>query len=172
MMMSTKWLRLAAGALGLVITSCGSTNAATGGTSSASNSLSTNSVTAVATDAPSVTDAPSTTETDAPSDPLEPEYKTMTEMLDFLASHGVACGPYVQGEHTKLGTREWGDCTWDGSTFFVALGSGNAEQTREHLDAFQGMASGYVLLSGNSYINTDDSALAGVLAEKLGMVIL
>lgn len=163
-MMWRKWFRLAAGAFGLVVVSCGSTQA-TSGRSSVGDSSSTMSATPVATDASSVPDAPTTTEA------ATSEYKTMAELLDAFASRGVVCDPYVKGDHPKLGTREWGDCTWGGSTFFVALGSGNTEQTRQHLDAFRGLGSGYVLLSGNYYINTDDSAEAGVLAEKLGMPI-
>lgn len=93
-------------------------------------------------------------------------------MLDEFASRGVTCDPYVKGDHPKVATREWGDCTWDGSTFFVGLYSGNAQQTRQLVDAFKSAVSGYLLLGSNYAIVVDDYEKAKVLAERLDMEII
>ena len=102
---------------------------------------------------------------------VQDEYQTMSDLVAGFASAGVQCDPYEKVDSVRLGTKEHGNCTWNGQKLTINLFSGSPDQTKQFVDSVKGMAVGYLLYRGNFTLNVDDEATTKLLASKLGMTL-
>ena len=89
-----------------------------------------------------------------------------------LNAAGIKCTGYLKNATNTFGTREEGDCHWNGQELTLDIYSGSAKTAKKLVSALvnSGLESGYALLLQNWSIHVNDGATAKLLAKLTGAV--
>ena len=100
-------------------------------------------------------------------------FQFMPDLPSGLSASGVKCTSYVKNTTSTFGTREGGDCKWNGQDLTVDVYPGSAQSTKKLLDTLMssGLAGGHTFYLKNWSLNLNDGPTAKSIMKLSGAVL-